>query len=237
MKLLVALVLLASASVSSDAAHGDAQTLLSQMKAACGGSAWDRVQSWHETSRVDLPDGRTIENEVWHDMHSLKSAMIGRVDGKIVRRAGFDGTSYWRAGADGRVQTGSESAILRQQRRDAYLSSFGWFFPERFPATFRLGSDVSLENRKFQVLHISPQGADSFDLWLDPGTHLVRRIVAGPEYADLSEYKVFDGVCTATRWRQGTGNPKSEVVLHVLSVATTVPAQPSVFVPPLAPEQ
>ena len=235
MKILASLALLAFVNGAPDAVGSDVQLLLRQMKAACGGPAWDRVQSWHETSRMELPDGRTIENEVWHDMHSLKSAMIGRVAGKIVRRAGFNGSSYWRAGPDGKIRVGSDPAILRQQRRDAYLSSFGWFFPERFQATFQRGSDVSLENRTFQVLHISPQDAESFDLWLDPATHLVRRIVAGPEYADLSNYKVFDGVCTATLGRQGTGDPKADVVLHVVSVSTSVPAPPTTFAPPADP--
>ncbi len=230
--MLVALGLLANAAAPAAGTDATAQTLLAQMKAACGGSAWDRVQSWHETGTVEFPNGRTAENEVWHDMHTLKSAMIGRIDGKIVRRAGFDGTTYWQSGPDGQIRTGNDLTGLRQQRRDAYLSSFGWFFPARFPAEIQLAENKAIEGETFQVLRITPQDAGSFELWVDRGTHLVRRIVAGKEYADLSEYKTFDGVCTATWGMQGDGNPEHEIALRVRTVETGTAAPPSIFAPP-----
>ena len=231
--LVIALGLVATATAApAQSEEGSAQALLAQMKAACGGSAWDRVQSWHETGSVEFPNGQTAENEVWHDMHSLKSAMIGRMGGKVVRRAGFDGTSYWQAGPDGQVQTGNDPMGLRSQRRDAYLSSFGWFFPDRFPATVELAENKAIEGETFQVLRITPQDSDSFELWVDRGTHLVRRIVAGKEFADLTEYKTFDGVCTATRGMQGDGNPQHEITLLVRTVDTTTPAPASIFTAP-----
>jgi len=231
--LVIAIGLLAAATTApAQSEEGSAQALLAQMKAACGGSAWGRVQSWHETGSVEFPNGQTAENEVWHDMHSLKSAMIGRMGGKVVRRAGFDGASYWQAGPDGQVRTGNDPAGLRTQRRDAYLSSFGWFFPDRFPATVELIENKAIEGETFQVLRITPQDSDSFELWVDRGTHLVRRIVAGKEFADLTEYKTFDGVCTATRGMQGDGNPQHEITLLVRNVDTTAPAHASIFAAP-----
>jgi hypothetical protein len=230
MKFVIALALLATATAAPAAESAD--SLLAQMKAACGGPAWDRVQGWHETGSVGFPDGRTAENEVWHDMRSLKSAMIGRIDGKVVRRAGFDGTTYWQAGPDGKTRTGTDLAGLRKQRRDAYLSSFGWFFRGRFPANVQLAADQAIEGETFQVLKVTPQDADSFELWVDRSTHLVRRIVAGKEYADLTEYKTFDGVCTPTWAMQGDGNPQHEITLLVRTVDTSTPAPASVFAPP-----
>ena len=230
--LTAAIAALAIASPANAEGQSPAQALLAQMKGACGGSAWDRVQSWHETGSVELPGGQTAENEVWHDMHSLKSAMIGRMNGKVVRRAGFDGSTYWRAGPDGQVQTANDPAGLRRQRRDAYISSFGWFLPDRFPANVELLPDKAIEGESFQVLRITPQDSDSFELWVDRGTHFVRRIVAGPEFADLTEYKTFGGVCTATRGMQGDGNPQHEITLLVQSVDTSVAAPASVFAAP-----
>lgn len=233
MKFAVAIGLLLTATAAPAAAEQtSAQALLAQMKAACGGSAWDRVRSWHETGSVEFPTGQTAENEVWHDMQSLKSAMIGRIGGKVVRRAGFDGTTYWQAGPDGQVRTGNDVEGLRKQRRDAYLSSFGWFFPDRFPADVQLAEDKAIEGETFQVLKITPQDADSLELWVDRGTHRVRRIVAGKEYADLTEYQTFDGVCTATRGMQGDGNPQHEITLLVRTVDTGTEAPASTFAPP-----
>lgn len=212
----------------------DATQVLAQMRAACGGTAWNRVKGWHETGVAEVSGGPTIQNEVWHDMRSLKTRIVGRVEGKVVRDAGFDGQKYWQVSEDGKVQIGSDTGVARRHRRDAYLSSFGWFFPERFPAEIQLAPTQTIDGTTFTILRVSPKDAESFDLWVDPQTHVVRRIVAGKEYAELSDYRTFDGVCSATTGRQGDGDPAHEIVLHVQSVDTTQPIPASMFEPPVA---
>lgn len=197
-----------------------------------GGAAWDRVKSWHEKSEADIKDMPPIQNEVWHDMRSLKSSMTSFSNGRAIRKTGYNGTSAWRVGPDGRVNVVSDEAVLRRQRRDAYLSSFGWFFPKRFPAKFKLLADRSREGQSYKALRINPKGAEAFELWIDPSSHLVRRIVAGDEYAELSEYKTFDGICTATIGRQGNGTPEQDVLLRVIQVRTSERAPAAVFDPP-----
>ena len=206
--------------------------LLSEMKAACGGAAWDLVQSWHEKSEADIKGMPPIQNEVWHDMQSLKSSMTSVANGRAIRKAGYNGASAWRVGPDGQVKIMSDEAVLRRQRRDAYLSSFGWFFPQRFPAKFKLLADGSRDGLSYKVLRIDPRDADSLELWVDPSSHLVRRIVAGDEYAELSEYKIFDGVCTATVGRQGNGTPEQDILLRVIEVRTSERAPAAAFDPP-----
>lgn len=206
--------------------------LISEMKTACGGAAWDRIQSWHEKSEADIKGMPPIQNEVWHDMRSLKSSMTSFVNGRAIRKTGYNGTLAWRVGPDGQVKVVSDKALLRKQRRDAYLSSFGWFFPKRFPAKFKLLADGSRDGVPYKVLRIDPKDADSLELWVDPSSHLVRRIVAGDEYAELSEYKTFDGVCTATIGRQGNGMPEQNVLLRVIEVQTSQRARAATFDPP-----
>ena len=202
------------------------------MKAACGGTAWDKVQSWHERSEADIKGMPPIQNDVWHDMQSLKSSMTSFANGQAIRKTGYNGTSAWRVERDGRVKVESDKALLRKQRRDAYLSSFGWFFPKRFPAKFTLLVDNSRDGLPYKVLRIDPKGADALELWIDPASHLVRRIVAGDEYAELSEYKTFGGVCTATIGRQGNGTPEQDMLLRVIDVQTSQRAPAAVFDPP-----
>ena len=43
------------------------------------------------------------------------------------------------------------------------------------------------------------------------------------EYAELSDYRTFNEVCSATTGRQGDGDPSHEIVLHVQSIDTTQP--------------
>jgi hypothetical protein len=85
---------------------------------------------------------------------------------------------------------------------------------------------------EYLVLNIEPRDADSFDLWIDPKSRLVRRIVAGEEYAELSDYRTYGGVCTATTGRQGGGAGAPQMVLRVLDVRTDEAAPASVFDPP-----
>ena len=231
--LAIAAVLCATGCATVPDHPADAARVLAQMRASCGGSAWERVQGWHEMGVAEVSVGRFIENEVWHDMQSLKTRMIGRVNGKVVRDFGFDGERYWQVRQDGQVEVGSDVAVVRRHRRDAYLSSFGWFFPQRFPAEVQLAPAQTLDGKAFQVLRITPKDADSFDLWVDPETHVVRRIVAGEEYANLSDYRTFDGVCTATKGQQGDADPKHQITLHVQSVDTTKPIPATMFQPPI----
>lgn len=209
-----------------------AARVLAEMKSACGGAAWDGVKGWHETGTVDLPGRPGVPYEIWHDMRTLKTVMLNRVGGRVIRQAGYNGAAYWRAGPDGKIEIGAEPAKLRQQRRDAYLSSAGWFFPDRFPAKIDLAGAQKWGGKVVDVLRISPEDADTFELWVERDTHHVRRILAGTEYANLSDYRMFGGVCSATTGTQGDGDPTHEIVLHVQKVETNEAIPANTFAPP-----
>ena len=229
LRLLATVAALMGASAAS--AGKPERKLLAEMREACGGVAWDRVQGWHEKSEAEMKGMPLIQNDVWHDMKSLKSTMTSFVGGRIIRRTGFNGPTAWRIGSDGQVQTITDEGELRTQRRDAYLSSFAWFLPKRFPAKFRLLPDNNRDVQVYRVMRIAPENAEPFELWIDPKTRLVKRIVSGSEYAELSDYKNFDGVCTATTGRQGNGDPDKDIVLRVLNVKTTQRAPVTTFDP------
>lgn len=234
MPLLVALLSLASLAAQPPAPSPEA--LLAEMRAACGGDAWDRVEGWHETGRVDLPGRPGVPYETFHSMRAPTMATRNRIDGRIVRQSGYDGSVGWQAGPDGAARVERDPAALRRLRRDAYLSSFGWFLPGRMPARFALTGIEARDGRTFHVLRIAPEGADSFDLWVDRVTHRMARIVAGNEYAELSDYRSFAGVCTPTTGRQGDGDPAHEILLHVETVETG-PVDVSLFAPPAGGER
>lgn len=223
--------LLGLASLAAQPPVASPHALLGEMRAACGGEAWDRVEGWHETGRVDLPGRPGVPYETWHHMRTLTMRSDNVVGGQVMRRASYDGTVGWQQGPDGQVRVNRDPAALRRMRRDAYLSSFAWFYPERFPARFALAGVEARDGRTFDVLRIVPAEAESFDLWVDRETRRVGRIVAGSEYAELSDYRSFAGVCTATTGRQGDGDPAHEILLHVETVETG-PVDESLFAPP-----
>ena len=226
--LLVTLSLLAAPAPSPERA------LLAEMKAACGGAAWDRVQGWHETGRAELPGGQTIPYEAWHDIRTLRTTYAQQAGPTMISLSGYDGTQLWRAAPGGQVERTSDPAVLRRKVRDFYVSSFAFFFPDRFPATFALLGTRSHEGRDYDVLQITPANADSVELWVNRQTHRIGRIVAPGESAELSDYRDFDGLCTATTGRQGDGDPAHTIVLHVERVELgPIPADR--FAPPGGP--
>lgn len=228
----LALILGACATSKSINASGEPKRILVAMKAACGGDAWNQVQGWHETGLADLPGRPGIEHEIWHDMRTLKTTMMNRVGGRVMRHAGFNGSSYWQTKPDGTVEVGHDPAKLRRHRRDAYLSSSGWFFPHRFPAQIDLIGSRQIDGSEHYVLRISPSDAEPFDLWINAGTYRIRKIIAGEEYAELSDYKMFGGICSATTGRQGDGDPAHDIVLRVLTIDTLRTIPSATFEPP-----
>jgi hypothetical protein len=203
------------------------------MKDNCGGEAWDRVVGWHETGVADLPGRPGIPHEIWHDMRTLKTAMMNRVGDRVMRHAGFNGSTYWQVKPDGVVEVGDDPAKLRRHRRDAYLSSAGWFFPKRFPAEMVLAGRVEVDGTAHHVLRIAPADAEPFDLWVNSRTYRIHKIVAGAEYAELSDYRMFGGVCSATLGKQGDGNPAHELVLRVRTIDTSRAIPAATFEPPV----
>lgn len=216
---------------AAETGQSRAQALLESAKAACGGDNWERVQGWHESGEVELPGGMRASYESWSSMHSLKSANRAFVGAQQLRHIGFDGTSLWRVGPDGGVVRDSDPATVARQRRDTYISSFGYFLPDRFPASADYVGQQRLDGISYDVVRMTPVNAAPVDLWLDPQTHHVARFVADGEYAALSDYRMFDGVCTATVGRQGDGDPTHDIVLHVQAVSID-PVADSVFSPP-----
>jgi hypothetical protein len=210
------------------------RALLAEMRAACGGEAWDRLQGWHERGRAEMPGGRTMAYEAWHDIGTLRTLYSQSVDGHVVGLSGYDGAVLWRGGPGGQVERNSDPAVLRRKLRDIYVSSFAFFFPERFPATFALLGTRSHDGTDYDVLQITPADADSMELWVNKATHRIGRIVAPGETAELGDYREFGGLCTATTGRQGDGDPAHTLVLHVEAVeAGPIPAER--FAPPAAP--
>lgn len=208
-----------------------ARSLLTAARDACGGDAWDRVRGWRETGTVELPGGMVATHEAWSDMAALKSASRATLAGRVIRRAGYDGTTAWRAGPDGKASVTTDAATLRRQRRDSYLSSFGYFLPARFPAAVAALGERHVAGRTLDGVRVTPEGADSADLWIDRATRHVARFEADGEFAELSNYRTFDGVCTATTGRQGDGDPARAIVLRIEAVVTA-PIDAAVFAPP-----
>jgi len=123
-------------------------------------------------------------------------AGIHTLDGKI-GGGGYNGTSGWHVGPDGKVVVSTNPAELAEQKMGDYITVGGYFYPDRFPATFSYKGRKTAGGKSFDVVEATPEGASSVDLWLDTGTHRVARLSAssGAEslQGEILEYRVVDG--------------------------------------------
>ncbi|MGB3796551.1 MAG: hypothetical protein WA957_09650 [Alteraurantiacibacter sp.] len=201
------------------------------MRNACGGDAWDRVEGWHETGQVELPNGLEASYESWSEMHILATASRAYAGEVQLRHVGFDGEGFWSVGQNGDVTTDSSVETVRRQRRDAYISSHAYFLPDRFPADFQLAGEQMRNDENFIVLRVTPADAGSVELWIDPDNFLVRRMVADQESVELRNYAFFHGVCTATEGEQRGVEAGDRLTLRIETVSID-PQSSSTFTAP-----
>lgn len=194
--------------------------LLAEARAACGGAAWDNLAGWHERGRVAAGGRASGTYEAWSAITGLGMAVRNEGGGAVTGYAGFDGATYWRVRPTGGVDAGSVPATVRLRARDAYLSNFGYFLPGRFPASVFDAGAKTLGRAAFDVVAVTPRGAEGFELWIDHASHRVARIVIAGQVAELSGYRIFAGVCAPTMLVQSDSNPAHTTTLNVDSVET-----------------
>jgi hypothetical protein len=137
-----AIIFLASVLAGSAVAEGScdpsdpkALALMAALRAANGRPALDRHAALHETGTV-IRDGMAGTYEMYGDLHTLRTAGIHTLEGKV-SGGGFDGTTAWHYGPDGKVTKSTDAREIANARSDAYgtLGAYNW--PDRFPATFK----------------------------------------------------------------------------------------------------
>ncbi len=150
-----------------------AETVIAASKRATGGAAWDRPQGCVE--RGTHADGAIS----YLTRFSLRGYGM-RTDGDrggTVRSMGFDGRTRWQSAGPDKVEAGSDAASMQEGIVTNYLSINGFFFPDRFPASFEYVRSATEGARQFDVLAITPRGGRPLEVWFDRRTHLIQRVV------------------------------------------------------------
>jgi hypothetical protein len=188
-KLTLLLLALAAASCSASAESDQkGAAIIAAAKAATGGDAWDNIQIWHETGHALLPSGESTRYEHWADLHSLKTRNLS-VGESGTQYTVFDGRAAYQS-SNSSFQPRSElnAAMMKY---GAYLACFGFFFPQRFEASFRFMGTHTDHGASYDVVTVSPAGLDSVDVWVDQKTHQIFRFVyaKGQFQTVLSDYR------------------------------------------------
>ena len=222
--------------VSAPAPEQQATRLIAQMKAAYGGAKLDTLATYDYTGK-HVRDGKiNVDYEAWGDLRTMANVQRETSQGVTVT-GGYDGKVGWNMGLDGKVRVQSDPKKLQGARFGAYANTYGFLFPERFPATFESLGRRQADGKAYDVLKITPQGALSFELWLDPQTHLAARIVAseGTEsaVAQFQDYQTVNGMKLIRRGIQ-TMKMGAQTHTETTDIATFrfEPVPPERFAPP-----
>lgn len=200
-KLSSALAALAMAAACATTPNSDPMKrglqLMAEMKAATGGTKLDALTTYHASGKR-VRDGRINGTfDEWGDMRTTANATRETFEGVTVS-SGYDGKVGWSVGPDGAVDIESDPERLGWTRLGAYVNSQGYLFPERFPASFEFRGREEADGKSYDVVTVTPDGAASVDIWLDPDTYLLARLVAsnGPGKLGLliQDYRTVDGV-------------------------------------------
>ena len=227
---LVAVALLLALPAGAAASSQKALAILAEIKAASGGDAWDKVTGWHETGVHG-----TTAYETWLDYQHYGSLFKQTRDDHI-RLRGFNGTIAWDRGPDGRVVVSTEKSRLAEARTTAYASINGFLFPDRFPARFDYLRAASEGDRQYDVLRITPESANAFELWVDRATHLVAKLIdrtgERPVVATITGYEEVDGLKLGSGFTVSDGIPAHAETARIGRYEVTSLAR-SVFDPPV----
>jgi hypothetical protein len=229
------LVVLSLFSCLGWAAAPTAQSVLMQSKAASGGNAWNRVHSIKLEGKANAGglSGSFEQLENVNNGASVLQYKLGPADVRL----GFDGSTSWNQGPSGDVALQDSAAGKQIAASDAYLAARAYWFPQRWPATVRFCGTRTDSGRAYQVLRALPKGGDAIELWIDPSTHLIARIVestGGRGRTQIwSDYRTVDGVKQPFRIEAYTGDDvahKSVALVDHVSINVDVPANR--FAPP-----
>ena len=194
---LLALALLTAGCTPQHDAEDAGLRFMMLMKKASGGPALDSPQAFYETGSVSLGD-HTRLYETWGDFHALRTVSImTRADG-VSMTNGFDGEMAWQIGPDGTVITDDSPAAVAGARLGAYLTVGGYFYPDRFPASFAYTGRKEAGGIAYDVVTVTPEGAAPVDFWLNTENHRLQRMTGmdggTPFEGVVNRYDVYEGV-------------------------------------------
>jgi membrane-associated protease RseP (regulator of RpoE activity) len=233
---IVPLLVLAALAAPARAAEPD--SLIAAAKAAMGGPAWDKAVTWHEIGKVTA-GGLNGTYETWADLpslHNTGSFALGPATGSN----GWDGKQAWTTDSSKEVRIETSGEAVAQAIQDAYRGGTAFFFPGRFPAAIEEAGTRHADGKNYDALKLTPKGAEPFEIWFDPATHLIEREVqltgSQPHTFIFSDFARFGGLLVPKKTIDRVGDdPKFDTVIETTSIALDGPEPESRYAPPKPP--
>lgn len=229
----------ASTAFAAEDPATQADRLLAQVKQATGGAAWDRLQTLVEQGKLAGPglDG-SYDNltDLRHALYVQKVAL-----GPSTSAQGWDGKAAWSTDATGQVRIEQSQEAIAAGIEQAYRAAYAFFWPARWPATRLYAGDRQLDGVTYDIVKVTPKGAEPFELWIDRGTHRIAREAdvtgAQPHTQIMTDYRAVDGVMLPFATRDTIGDPKFDVVATTGTLKAAAGLPTKAFGPPPPPKE
>lgn len=198
--------------------------ILAAAKRASGGCHWDTLESLHQTgiARQGAQDG-TFDTLV--DLKHVRG-ISREVIGPTLMAQAWDGAAGWVVEGAGQAMPGTGHEAIAAGIGMAYKAAYAFFWPQRFPAKFAYAGRRSADGKVVDVVLVTPDGAGSFELWIDRRTHLIAREVEiggiAPTTLTFADYRTVDGVLLPFAVRESTGDAELDTVY---ALATSIPGK------------
>ena len=181
--------LLLAAECNSAVADERGLHLIAMAKAASGGAAWDRLEIMHDAGKAIRENGEVFRYEHWSDLRTLSGRAHSGAGDMI-----FDGRVAYKC------QTVTCDSVTKLDSGEigaaAYLNAFGFFFPSRFPASFRYKETRVDGGTLYDIVEVSPTNLEALDLWVNHHSHFISRaaFARGRFPVRFSDYRKVSGV-------------------------------------------
>ena len=213
-------------------------SLLAAAKAATGGSAWDKIVTWHEKGNITGGGlSGTYESLIdFPTLHNNGTYTLGPDFGG----GGWDGTQPWTEDHSKQVRVEASEEATAGTIQDAYRGAYAFYFPDRYPAKMEMAPARKIEGKSYPAIKITPKGSDPIEVWFDPSTHRVAGILQltgdHPHSYLFSNYTKFGGVMIPGKIIDRTADqPKFDFVGTTTSVDLSGPQPLSAYAPPPPP--
>ncbi len=217
-----------------------AETLIKAAKDAMGSpAAWNKATVWHETGKI-AAGGLSGHYETWEDLASLHN-VNNSVLGPVSSGGGWDGKQAWTTDASQEVRVETSAEAIAGAIQDSYRGAYAFLFPKRFPGTAEYTGVRQADGKTYESVKFTPKGAEPFEIWFDPVTHLIAREIqltgAQPVATIFSDFAKFDGILLPKKTIQRTANnPKYDVIVDVGAISLAAPRLGSRYAPPPPPK-
>lgn len=195
--------------------------LLGLAKQATGGTAWNVIATLHEQGKISgvhVEGSYDSVTDLPH-MRSVQKTVLG----PMVSTQGWDGKLAWSSDSSGQVRVESSRQAIAAGLEQAYRSAYAFFWPDRWPATLTSAGERHLDGMIYDVVKVTPKGAEPFEVWIDQRSHRIAREVdltgAQPHTQIFSDYHEVNGVWLPFTTRDTVDNKRFDVLASASALA------------------